>query len=101
MTEYFKGYIDDVRVTKGAKAYRGVSEWQLRWSILLAAVKNMFTGRGMWLSGAVSVSVGSPGITTGCSIRPAGPHADWERWDVTFDGKKATGYVNGVEVKTQ
>lgn len=26
---------------------------------------------------------------------------DWEHWCVTFDGKKATGYINGVDITIQ
>jgi hypothetical protein len=97
------GYISDFRITKG-KAIVTKSKFSvvlLRFKILWAAIKNIFTGRGIWLSGQISASIGTPGMCLETWIKRDCNQEDWEHWCVTFDGKKATGYINGVDITIQ
>ena len=99
--EDFKGYIDEVRVTKDEASNQHLASWQgwrLRLALLLGAIKNLFTGKGVWLSGSVQMNVGTPGITAACWIKPDGDESKWEYWAVMFDGKKAVGFNNGNDV---
>ncbi|MBK7804322.1 MAG: hypothetical protein IPJ55_17005 [Chloracidobacterium sp.] len=64
--ENLKGYMDEIRVTKGGASNSHHASWQgwrLRLALLLGAIKNLFTGKGVWLSGSVQMNVGTPGIS--------------------------------------
>lgn len=103
MTEKFKGFIDEVRITKGQAMYGKSSKLnniKLRLRILLGAIKNVFTGKGIWLLGNVQANLGDdPAMTTEFFIKKnCREKFGWEHWSMTFDGKKATGYVDGKEV---
>jgi hypothetical protein len=97
MTDHFTGYMSDVKVTRGAAKYRTTSDIILRFKILWAAIKNLFTGKGVWLSGNMHVSIDPPGMTTGVWVQSP-VSAPWQYWSVTFDGKKAVGYIDGEKV---
>ncbi len=103
MTEKFKGFIDEVRITKGQAMYSKstkLNNIKLRLRILWGAIKNVFTGKGIWLLGNVQANLGdNPAMTTEFWIKKdCSEESDWEHWGMTFDGKKAIGYVNGKEV---
>lgn len=101
MTEKFKGFIDDLRITTGKALYsqkHKMSSYRTRFEILWASIKNVFTGRGVWLSGRIQVNVGEPCIESEVWIKREGEESLWEHWYSSFDGKKAVGYLNGTKV---
>jgi hypothetical protein len=67
-----------------------------RFKILWAAVKNLFTGRGVYLSRDILVHADAGGISAERWVKTH--EGGWDHQFVTFDGKVAKGYVNGVEV---
>lgn len=98
MTEKFKGYID---ITIGKALYsqkHKMSSYRTRFEILWGAIKNLFTGRGVWLSGRIQANIGDLELSSETWIKQEGEESLWEHWCVFFDGKKAVGYVNGQEV---
>lgn len=93
-----QGYISDVRVTQGVARYSTRTKWSTRLAVLWASIKYFFTGEGMYLTDGVKISVGTmDGITYEHWIKPSGKEK-WEHWALTFDGKKATGYIDGKDV---
>lgn len=95
MKEYFKGYIDEIRVSKGIANYPQKKEkWKLRFAILWGAIKYFFTGKGIWLNSNCVMNVGAPGISVETWIKPE-EVTPWEHWGITFDGKEANGYKDG------
>ena len=107
MTEQFKGYMDEVRVTVGerkaslssgeAKPAKKPASWRMRFSILWGAFKYLFTGKGVWLQGGLSMNIGTPGISAETWVK-RNEQDDWEHWHVSFDGREAKGYTNGRQV---
>lgn len=98
MSELFKGYINDVRMTVG-QATRGATKGAYRISgrfvLLWAAIKNLFTGQGIWLSGNVGGNIGPMGLQLEAWLKKDDT-SDWAHWSTTFDGVKAKGYINGL-----
>lgn len=101
VTEYL--YIDNnegptlVRLPK-ADWPEWATSYRTRFEILWGAIKNLFTGRGVWLSGRIQANIGDLELSSETWIKQEGEESLWEHWCVFFDGKKAVGYVNGQEV---
>jgi hypothetical protein len=94
------GYMDEIRITKGVKKdFATVApKWRIhrRLSILWAAIKNLFTGKGVYLSCTISANIGEAGMYMDYWIS-TDDKKDWEHWAVVFNGKKARGFINGIE----
>ena len=96
-----QGYISDVRVTKGIARYSNLPTFMQRLHVLWVAIKYFFTGEGMYLTDGMKVNVGTNyGITYEHWIKPSGA-TKWEHWSLTFDGKKAVGYIDGKDVSKE
>lgn len=97
---YVQGYISDVKVTQGVARYSTQTSLRQRLAVLWAAIKHLFTGKGIYLTDGVKVNLGcAHGITFEQWIRPSGK-AKWEHWAVTFDGEKpANAYIDGKVVE--
>lgn len=95
--------ISNLRLSTVAKGPASVApKWRIhrRLSILWAAIKNLFTGKGVYLSSAISANVGKAGMHMGYWISTDDSKA-WEHWAATFDGKKAQGFIGGASVLTE
>lgn len=68
----------------------------MRLRILWAAIVNLFTGRGVFISENAHVEIGTASMAAGVWIKQDA-ESEWEHWWVVFDGKKARGYVDGSE----
>ena len=66
-----------------------------RLRVLWAAIKYLFTGKGMFAVGNVRMHIGSASITSEAWIKKDDDSA-WQQWAVTFDGIRPVAYVNGI-----
>jgi hypothetical protein len=57
----------------------------------------------LYLVGNVSIAFGHIGLFASHKVlnMDKDPKGVWEEWSVTFNGKKAIGYVNGVEINNE
>ena len=97
---YVKNFISDVRVTQGVARYSAQTTLRQRLAVMWAAIKYLFTGKGIYLTDGVKVNMGSAsGITLEQWIKPSG-RTKWEHWSLCFDGEKpARAFIDGKLVE--
>lgn len=68
-----------------------------RFAILGGAIVNLFTGRGVWLQGSISIQLGTPGMTMEAYVQRT--EGKWEHVAAHFDfDNPPIGYKDGVAV---